>query len=201
MIYESAIVLRAESDESTIAKFKEQFSEVVKSFEGEVLITDDWGVKKFGQPTTNGVGRGNYIYFMFKANSEANKELERRFRINENLLKYVIIKLGDETKQEALVKAYVRPGSNAESEGTDKKTADKEKRLFAKKRTCWFTANKTSPDWKDPMTYSWLVNEFGKISPARITGLSPKFQRKANNAIKIGRNIGLISYVSNQIAR
>jgi ribosomal protein S18 len=78
---------------------------------------------------------------------------------------------------------------------------DKDKKMHSKRKSCWFSAMKTSPDWKDPKSYSWLVNEFGKISPARITGLTPTFQRRANEAIKRGRNMLLISYQSNETAR
>jgi ribosomal protein S18 len=78
---------------------------------------------------------------------------------------------------------------------------DKDRKMFAKKRSDWFLAKKTSPDWKDPSTYAWLVNEFGKISPARVTGLTPKNHRLAVAAIKRGRAMGLISYLSNQTAK
>lgn len=78
---------------------------------------------------------------------------------------------------------------------------DKDRKMFAKKKSDWFIAKKTSPDWKDPSTYSWLVNEFGKISPARVTGLTPKNHRLAVAAIKRGRAMGLISYLSSHTAR
>lgn len=78
---------------------------------------------------------------------------------------------------------------------------DKDRKMFSKKRSDWFLAKKTSPDWKDPSTYAWLVNEFGKISPARVTGLTPKNHRLAVACIKRGRAMGLISYLSNHTAK
>ena len=74
-------------------------------------------------------------------------------------------------------------------------------KMFSKRKSCWFSEKKTTPDWKDPSSYAWLVNEFGKISPARVTGLRPKYQRMATSAIKRGRCMGLISYMSNHVAR
>jgi ribosomal protein S18 len=88
-----------------------------------------------------------------------------------------------------------------EGEEGEEAGGDKEKRMYSKRKSCYFSAKKTSPDWKDPKSYGWLVNEFGKISPARITGLTPKFQRRACDAIKRGRTMGLISYTSGDIAR
>lgn len=78
---------------------------------------------------------------------------------------------------------------------------DKDRKMFSKKRSCWFCAKKTEPDWKNTSTYTWLVNEFGKISPGRITGLCARHQRSSNTAIKQGRNIGLLSYLSNRVAQ
>ncbi len=66
--------------------------------------------------------------------------------------------------------------------------------------TCWFTTNKITADWKDPKTYAWLVNEFGKISPARVSGVSRKHHRWAESAIKRARNIGLISHLAGNTA-
>ena len=74
------------------------------------------------------------------------------------------------------------------------------RKKFARKKTCWFAAKSIKADWKDPKTYGWLVNEFGKISPARVTSISRKHQRFANNAVKRARNIGLISQLSDQTA-
>ena len=199
MIYETAIVLKADLDESGINTVKEMVQSTIGSGDNEVLITDDWGVLSFGQATSHGVRKGNYIYFMFDTDPSNITELNRKLRINENILKSIVVKLGDNKNKEKFVKEYKRPGSGSNPD--ERKDRDKERRLFAKKKSCWFTANKTSPDWKDPSTYAWLVNEFGKISPARITGLTPKFQRKSTEAIKRGRCVGLISYISNHVAR
>lgn len=197
MIYESAFVLRQDATEEAIKKITDLVAETIKEYDGEILINDQWGVKQFAQPTESGQTRGNYFYVMYKANNTCNNELERRFRISEDVLKFIFIKLGVEKDQEAIVKGYKNPNLSTEAQGD----LEKEKKMFAKRKSCYFSAKKTAPDWKDPSSYSWLVNEFGKISPQRVTGLRPKFQRSATTAIKRGRCMGLISYMSNHVAR
>jgi small subunit ribosomal protein S6 len=199
MIYESAYVLRTEATEDAIKKITDMVAETVKSFGGEVLVNDQWGVKTFAQPTSNGVTKGNYFYLIYKADTNCNTELERRFKISEDVLKFIFVRLGVEEEQEAIVKAYKKPGTTEVAEGGV--DPEKEKKMFQKRKSCYFSAKKTSPDWKDPASYAWLVNEFGKISPARVTGLRPKYQRAATTAIKRGRCMGLISYMSNYTAR
>lgn len=202
MIYETAVVVRADLTDDAVAKVKEFVTATIKEFDGEVLINDDWGTKTFAQPTAKGARNGKYFYFMYKIeNSAVNAELERKYKISEDVIKFIVVKCGEDRHQDAIVKAYKNPNSKSTTDDAGKIDSDKEKKLFAKKKSCYFSAKKSAPDWKDPSTYSWLVNEFGKISPARITGLRPKYQRMATAAIKRGRNMGLISYINGNIAR
>jgi small subunit ribosomal protein S6 len=78
---------------------------------------------------------------------------------------------------------------------------EKDRKMFSRKKSCWFCAKKAGPDWKDTSTYSWLVNEFGKVSPARISGLCCRHQREGTLCVKRGRNMGLLCHVSNETAR
>lgn len=197
MIYETAVVVRPDLGEEALVNTKKLIEDVVTEVGGELLINDDWGVKTFAQPTSDGKTRGHYLYTMYKADGKVNSELERRYKISENIMKFIIVKLGNEKNQETIVKAYKNPNHKAtEVEGED----SSKKRRFSRGRSCYFSENKTSPDWKITETYSWLVNEFGKISPARVTGLRPKYQKMATAAIKRGRNLGLISHLSNKVA-
>lgn len=199
MIYETAIALRPEASEEAVQKVIAIVKDVVAENKGEILVEDNWGVKTYAQPTSSGNTKGNYFYVMYKVDTQTNKEIERRFNINEEVEKYIFVRLGEDADQEAIVKAYRNPSLGVKDDaGRD---AEKEKKMFQKRKSCYFSAKKTSPDWKDPSSYAWLVNEFGKISPARVTGLRPKFQRMATTAIKRGRCMGLISYMSNQVAR
>ena len=207
MIYETAFVVRPDASEEAIASIKTGLTESFKSFGAEILVNDSWGVKTFAQPTESGLKKGAYHYFMYKGAGDLNAEIERRYRINENLVRFIIVKLGEDKHQDEIVKGYTNPNhakvdqAEMDEEGGFGGGEDKDKKMHSKRKSCWFSAKKTSPDWKDPKSYAWLVNEFGKISPARITGLTPTFQRRANESIKRGRNMLLISYQSNETAR
>lgn len=110
MIYETAIILRPETDESNSNSVKAIISDVLKEFSGEVLLKDDWGVRSFAQPINNGLKKGHYIYFMFKTNnSKTNSELERRYKINENVIRSMVVKLGPDKKQAEIVNDYKTP--------------------------------------------------------------------------------------------
>lgn len=207
MIYETALVVKPDAPEEAITAAKNLVLDTVKEFGGEILVNDTWGVKSFAQPLESGLRKGNFFYFMYKSAGTVNHEIERKLHINENVVRFIIVKLGDDTQMDDIAKKYKNPNhtqaADAAIEGEEGEEAggDKEKRMYSKRKSCYFSAKKTSPDWKDQKSYGWLVNEFGKISPARITGLTPKFQRRACDAIKRGRTMGLISYTSGDIAR
>ncbi|MCB9091910.1 MAG: 30S ribosomal protein S6 [Halobacteriovoraceae bacterium] len=198
MIYETAFVLKPTITEEDAKKVRELVTSSIEESKGEVLINDSWGVMNFAQPTAKGESKGQYFYVMFKSDGHINNEIERRLKINENVLKWLVVKLGTDKHEDEIKKSYQNP--NHENADENRIKLEKERKILSKRRSCWFSATKTQPDWKNPRTYSWLVNEFGKISPGRVTGLRPRYQRMATTAIKRGRMMGFISYVTGDVS-
>jgi small subunit ribosomal protein S6 len=211
MIYELSVVTKPELGAEAHAQIAEIVKDALKGFEGELLIADDWGKLHLAQPYKSGSKHGHFHYFMYKSNTSANTELVRRFGINEGVLRSAIFVLGDDSAKDELVKNFKTPlsktyrGSVLDNKNEDEdeggfEDMEDDRRKFAKRKSCWFTAKKIKADWKDPQTWNWLVSEFGKISPARVSGISKKHQRFANTAIKQARNLGISSYLSNRTA-
>ena len=205
MVYEMLVVAKSSCNEKSLQDIAKSIQEVIGDYKGKVLIEDEWGLMNFAQTSTKGEKQGHFFYFLFEAEGEANKELTRRFNINENVLKNMIVKAGDERTKDSLVKNYKTPFSK-QYHGSITDAEDSEtgrqgvRRKFTKRKSCWFIAKGIKADWKDPFTYNWLVNEFGKISPARVTGVSRKHQRFAMLAIKRARQMGVLAYLSNSVA-
>lgn len=207
MIYELAVVARPETGDDAIANLKTLISEAITSTGGEVMLTDDWGMLHLAQPTSKGLGQGKFIYFIYKSDAAAtNAELTRRFGINEQIIKTIMVKVGENKEGADIVKKYKTPfskthrGSVLDDVEGGSFDAEKDRKRFVRKKSCWFTAKKIDADWKDPATYMWLVNEFGKISPARVSGVTRQHQKKATTAIKRARQIGIASTMSKDVA-
>ncbi len=210
MIYELSVVTKPELGAESHAQMTDLVKDALKGFEGELLLADDWGRLELAQPYANGAKHGHFHYFIFKSNTQVNTEILRRLGINEGVLRSLVFNLGEDDKQDSIVKNFKSPFSKAHRGSVlDNKKDDEEemfedmeedRRKFAKRKSCWFTAKKIKADWKDPQTYSWLVSEFGKISPARVSGISKKHQRFSNAAIKHARQLGIASYLSNRVA-
>ena len=207
MIYELAVVVRPESGDDALTSLKELVAETVTAHGGSVAITDDWGLLHLAQPTSKGLGQGKFIYFVYEtAHGDTNKEVQRKLKITESVVKYMLIKVNEKETVESFTKKYKTPfskthrGSVLDDVEGGSFDAEKDRKRFVRKKSCWFTAKKINADWKDPATYMWLVNEFGKISPARVSGVTRQHQRKATAAIKRARQIGLASSMNKDVA-
>lgn len=206
MIYELAIVAKTETTEEQRAAIQSMLAEVVATDKGEILLSDDWGNKHFAQATSKGVKTGHYLYFIYTGNGDINNEISRRIGINETIIKTMTVKLADTREEgEAIVKKFKSPFSkkfngSIVDDGDADNDLEKDKKRFARRKTCWFASNCITPDWKDPKTYGWLINEFGKINPGRVSGISRKAHRKADAAIKRARNMGVVSHITNNLA-
>jgi len=202
MIYELCCLVNPEASEAELTKVNEIINSSVKDFSGELVLEDNWGVKTLAQPTSSGKTKANYQYFIYKAeNADLNKEILRRLKISDYVMKYGVFSLGDDDQTADILKNFKTPFSkkfNGSITDSDDEDSEGGKKRFSRGKSCWFTARQLKSDWKDPQTYSWLVNEFGKILPARVSGVSRKHQRYVTTAIKRARNLGVLSHISNR---
>ena len=204
MVYELALAMKSGFGDEDVTKTQEMVISIVQAHEGDVLISDDWGHLSLPQETNRGTNSIRMLYFIYSANNENNRELVRRLRIAEGVVRHMIALLGDESNAGTIVKnlktpfSKKYPGSVTDGEEGG---GEEDKKKLARRKNCYFTARNIRADWKDPKTYVWLVNEFGKISPARVSNVSRKHQRFVTTAIKRARNIGFIAHTSNQVAR
>ena len=207
MLYELALMLKPEIDEREFDSTKEMVHGVVKSHSGDIFVEDDWGRIHLAMPTEKGIANARFLYYVYSANREGNNmEIVRRLRIDENTLRWLIVKVADSEEEGGIfVKNLKIPFSKRYKGSVLDDLGDgnflKEIKQFSKRKSCWFTASNIRADWKDPQTFSWLLNEFGKISPARSFGISRKHQHIATKAIKRARQMGFASYLSNHLAQ
>jgi small subunit ribosomal protein S6 len=207
MLYEIVIAHGADKTDDIVNKTLASVKKAITDTSGEILVEDSWGRVRFAQATSDGKDTARMDYLIYSCDGTANLEINRVLRINEHILKSMIVKLHKNTTSEDAVKNYRSPYSTSKKgsvvDDFEEKGSDlhKDRRKFSKRKTCWYTAKNVRADWKDPNTYSWLVNEFGKISAKRVSGISRKHQRWATTAIKQARTMGLISHTSGRTAQ
>ena len=68
---------------------------------------------------------------------------------------------------------------------------------IVKKKYCRFRKSRIKYiDYKDADFLLKFINEQGKLLPKRVTGTSPKYQRKVAQAVKRARHLALLPYVA-----
>jgi len=94
MNYETISIIRPNAGEDVITQISERTAEVIGAADGEILAVDQWGLKKLAYPIKK-EENGYFVYTVFKGNGAGLDEMERIFRIDDNVLKYMTVRLDD----------------------------------------------------------------------------------------------------------
>ena len=68
------------------------------------------------------------------------------------------------------------------------------RRYFPRRKVCYFSAEKKTPDYKDVPVLRRFISDWGKIDSSRRTGTRARHQRKLAVAIKRARFLALLPY-------
>jgi small subunit ribosomal protein S6 len=104
-----------------------QVEATVSRFGGELVKTDEWGRRKLAYaigPHKEGI----YVLQVIQGSGELLKELERRLRVNEQVLRYLVVRVDEELRAAERARSRrkedsrprVAQGSAAEREGDEK---------------------------------------------------------------------------------
>jgi small subunit ribosomal protein S6 len=121
--YETIYILKPEVPEDIVRTLNEKIDGIIGRYEGHILIRDDWGKRKLAYPIQKN-SKGHYLYVNYLGPSDLVLEVERNLRIEENLLRFLTVKLSEdvdvETKQhEAKERIARKAQAAAEREADD----------------------------------------------------------------------------------
>lgn len=88
--YEVVIILTKKISEEQAEETKSKISDLISS-NGEVVSVDDWGMKKLAYEIKK-EQEGHYYLYTFNSNPEFIAEFERILRIDDSVLKHMVIK-------------------------------------------------------------------------------------------------------------
>lgn len=90
--YESIFIVRQNVSLNDIDKITDDFVKIVKDNKGIVVKTEYWDLRTLAYKIGNNK-KGHYIFLGLDTNSEVIKELERKMRLNENIIRFLTIKV------------------------------------------------------------------------------------------------------------
>ncbi|WP_104753727.1 30S ribosomal protein S6 [Helicobacter salomonis] len=112
--YETMFILKPTMVEEEIKSKLAFYQEVISKHEGVIEATLDMGSRQLAYEIKK-QRRGYYFVIYFKARPEVVLELERLYRINEDVLRFIILRYENKKEQKAwqtlVDRALKKPGS------------------------------------------------------------------------------------------
>ena len=128
--YEQVCILRPSLSEEEITRIIDTATQLIQEDEGSIIFLNKWGMRKLAYPIKK-ESQGYYVLCDFAASPEVVAEIERKFRIDDAVLKYLTVKIADaisaeeiETaRSEAEARAIVPEPEEESTETSENKTS------------------------------------------------------------------------------
>ncbi|MGX8796541.1 30S ribosomal protein S6 [Fusibacter sp. JL298sf-3] len=89
--YETIFILKPSIEEEKRNQLIAKFTDIIAA-DGEVEKVEEWGNKRLAYEIEK-LRDGYYVLVNFKANTSLPKELERNFRITDEVIRYIVVNL------------------------------------------------------------------------------------------------------------
>jgi small subunit ribosomal protein S6 len=101
--YETTVITKASTSEDQVNALKTKLEGILSAHQGTLGNYEDWGTRRLSYDIQK-ESRGRYLYFAFTGNTDTVAELERNFRINENVVRFLSVNISDEDDMELIKK-------------------------------------------------------------------------------------------------
>lgn len=98
--YEAMIISRADLPEAELTKMVSKWENIVCTNNGQIVKKDSWGVKRLAYPINKQI-RGSYVVYDVATTQDNIRELERVLKLDENVLRSLVVKLADHVDVDA----------------------------------------------------------------------------------------------------
>jgi small subunit ribosomal protein S6 len=90
--YENVFIARQDISSVQVEGLTDTFTKVISDNEGKIVNTESWGLRTLAYRIKKN-RKGHYVMFHIDAPAAAIHEMERQMRINEDVLRYLTIKI------------------------------------------------------------------------------------------------------------
>ena len=92
--YEGILIARQDLGTSQVNNLVSELSDVIKSEGGDIVKVDNWGLKNLAYRIKKN-RKGHYVLLNIVAPAKAISEYERRIRLNEDIIRYMTVKVDE----------------------------------------------------------------------------------------------------------
>ena len=91
-LYEHTIITKQSHSQNQLESLKQKYSKIIEENEGEIVKIDDWGLLNLSHKINKNV-KGYYIHFKLKGSGSTISELEKKEKIDKNLLRFLTVRV------------------------------------------------------------------------------------------------------------
>ena len=95
--YELVYILPAETTEQQVAELHEQVAAVVTRLNGQIEKTENWGRRRLAYEIAH-QKEGVYVLQVINGSGELMKELDRRLRVMDLVIRHMVVRVDEEKK-------------------------------------------------------------------------------------------------------
>ena len=106
-LYEHVFLARQDLAQAQVDALAENATKIVESMEGKVVKTETWGLRSLAYRIAKN-RKAHYVMLEIDAPGEVVAELERQTQINEDVIRYMTVKV-DELEQGPTCLLYTSP--------------------------------------------------------------------------------------------
>jgi small subunit ribosomal protein S6 len=91
-LYESTFIVRQDISPADVEKLTETFSKIITDLGGKIIKTENWGLRNLAYIVKKNK-KGNYVMLSIDSPYAAVKEMERRMKLSEDILRNMTIRV------------------------------------------------------------------------------------------------------------
>ena len=91
--YESMFIVKSDLSEEEREAFLEKIKEIITTKGGELTSLESWGKRKLAYVINKVHKEGEYFLMYFMGNEDVLSELEHIFKISDNIIRSLVIRL------------------------------------------------------------------------------------------------------------
>jgi small subunit ribosomal protein S6 len=95
--YELVYIVSPEASEQAVAELHTQVEQIVARFTGTLDKTENWGKRKLAYEIGH-AREGTYVIETITGSGEMMKEIDRRFRVTDTIIRHLTVRVDDDIK-------------------------------------------------------------------------------------------------------
>jgi small subunit ribosomal protein S6 len=97
-VYEELFIVKPDAPEEEVESFIEQVKQVISTGHGNVDKVDNWGIRKLAYKISK-YNEGRYVLVVFSSTPDLVREVERRMRVADLVIKFITVRIDEKQKK------------------------------------------------------------------------------------------------------